>query len=164
AFHYMLTRPELFASVSSLSGAFLEDLASGEGPLGDLLGEYEKNTEAYLRCGIYNRVAERVATGESLPPMLIHCGTEDFLLEENRKLASFLIAQNKAIRERLAPQVADEQDERQRSRKLDALMAEHRLDFLHVESPGAHNWAFWRDASEAVVDFHWRSFQKAAAE
>ena len=29
----------------------------------------------------------------------------------------------------------------------------------YLESPGKHDWPYWRDASPKVIDFHWRSPQ-----
>ena len=34
----------------------------------------------------------------------------------------------------------------------------YQVDFK--ESKGKHNWEFWRDASEGVIDFHWKHFNK----
>lgn len=161
AFHYMLTRPEMFASVSSLSGAFWGDLAAQRGGhMKDLLGDYDQNAEAYRKCDIYGRLKDCVAREVSLPPMLIHCGTEDGLVEENRKFERFLIEQNALIRKRLEPRVSNVADESKRPRALDELMLQEGLRFTYVESPGAHNWPFWRDASLGVAEFHWRSFQR----
>lgn len=163
AMHYMLTKPEMFASVSSLSGAFrFFDGREGRPPSGfkGLLGDYEKNKAAYEACAIYGRIEQYVARNVKLPPMMMHCGTEDGLLKANRELRDFLIAQNKLIRQRLAKQIPDDADARTRRGKMAELFAKEGIEFDHHESPGGHNWTFWKTASRGVVEFHWRSFQK----
>ena len=160
AFYYMLTRPEMFTSVSALSAAFMEEGAWGA-DFEELLGDFEENKEAYRKTFIAERIEQYVTDGVKLPPMMSHCGTEDFLLERNRGFNAFMAEQNKRIRQRLEPQVAGIADQRERARKLDALVAENRLEFLYKESPGTHNWAFWRDASDEVVAFHWSHFKEA---
>ena len=143
AFQYMLTHPEMFASISSLSGAFERLGERGKPPmesLVSLLGSFEKNKANFLKYGIYNRLEERIAKGEHLPAMFIHCGTEDDLITENRTLQTFLNEQNQKL----------------------AKDKKATLVFQYKESPGKHDWKFWRDASVGVADFHWRSFQQAA--
>ena len=157
AMHYMLTRPEMFRSVSGLSSAYG---GGGNRWLVGLLGPYEDNKEAHEACDIYKRLTDYVAQGRKLPPIYQHCGTEDFLVGNNRKFRDLLVNLNKRIGERLAAKVSDIADQKERRDKLAALMAEQQIDFSYTESPGAHNWQFWRDASQAVVEFHWRSFNK----
>jgi S-formylglutathione hydrolase FrmB len=167
AFHYMLCRPEMFASASSLSGAFFR-LADANGRtrsgfLQDLMGDPSENRQAYQKLDINGRIEEYVKKGVHLPPMMIHCGTEDQLLGHNREMCKFLTEQNKLIASEAAkdPSVASETDSAKKARALDILMLSKRLDFQYIESPGAHNWIFWRGASENLVDFHWRSFRDA---
>jgi len=141
AFQYMLTRPEMFASVSSLSGVFGffgERGAKPDDSIVSLLGPVEGNKAAYLKYGIYNRLEERIAQSVHLPPMFIHCGTEDDLMGENRSFVAFLIEQNQKLTKDGKPT----------------------LVFQYGESPGKHAWPFWRDNSVGIADFHWRSFQK----
>lgn len=167
AMQYMLTDPRAFSAASALSGAFFRFGETGKPPhngLDELLGPFEENREAYLRYGIKNRIESYVAAGVGLPPLYMHCGTEDGLLEENRAFVNLLIAQNAAIRKRLSPQVAEIEDRRERRRKLAELMDARGIDFRYVESPGGHNWSFWRDASEDVARFHWNVFRANAAE
>lgn len=142
AFQYMLTRPEMFASVSSLSGVFGyfgERGAKADDSIAPLLGPAEENKAAYLKYGIYNRIEERIAQGVRLPAMFIHCGTEDDLMGESRSFAAFLTEQNQKL----------------------AKDGKGTLVFQYEESPGKHAWPFWRDNSVGVADFHWRTFQKS---
>ena len=158
AMHYMLARPEMFRSVSGLSSAY-----GGRGRnrwLEGLLGPYDQNRQAYDRYDIYKRLTDYVAQGRKLPPIYQHCGTEDFLLGANRKFRDLLVNLNNRVRERLAPKVADIADKREKRSALHKLMAEQQIDFSYTESPGAHNWQFWRAASRTVIEFHWRNFQK----
>ncbi len=93
AFHYMLTRPEQFISVSGLSGWF-ESLTS----LPDdrqkwvemLIGPHQGNEERYAATDVYTRIKKQVAGGVTFPPIYLCCGTEDFLLEANRTMRTFL--------------------------------------------------------------------------
>jgi S-formylglutathione hydrolase FrmB len=92
AFHYMLARPELFKSVSSLSGAFYELTPPNEtmkGYLEELIGSYDEHPDLYekLDCNVGIRKADK------LPPIYLHCGTEDFLIEVNRRMHTLLKAE-----------------------------------------------------------------------
>ncbi len=160
AFHYMLTRPEAFVSVSSLSGAFSYggDRGDGRRGLSALLGDYEENKQAYLDCGIYNRMTDTIESGGTLPPLMFHCGTEDFLLERNREMRDFLVEQNRKTREQQAGSKGED-GERPAAGSAEGPKRQI-VQFMYSESLGAHNWAFWRDASENVVDFHWRHFRE----
>jgi S-formylglutathione hydrolase FrmB len=164
ALHYMLCKPDLFASVSSLSGAFshMGDRAgkAGQGVRG-LLGDPEQNKAEYAKRAIYGRVEEDVKKHVKLPPLLLHCGTEDGLVAENREMSKFLAEQNKLIADGVAKEASAETDKDKRDKLTADLMAGRKINFVSMESPGAHNWPFWRDAAEGVIDFHWRSFRDA---
>jgi putative tributyrin esterase len=88
AMHYLLTRPGQFTSVSSLSGAFPSldgpDWARREAMLQPLLGG------RYAVVDLYSRVRQAVQQAWKLPPVYLHCGTEDSLLDENRTMQRFL--------------------------------------------------------------------------
>jgi S-formylglutathione hydrolase FrmB len=144
AFNYLLMHPDMFASASSLSGVFDyfgELSGKPSGSLARLLGPYEQNKATYLKYGIYNRMEDDIAKGIRLPPMFITCGTEDRLLGQSLALLSFLLEQNAALQKK----------------------GQETLHFQYAENSGAHQWAFWRDSSAAIADFHWRSFEQAAA-
>ncbi|MEX0886868.1 MAG: alpha/beta hydrolase family protein [Phycisphaeraceae bacterium] len=164
AVHYMLTKPDAFASVSALSGAFDWYLGGPDGEPSDsleaLLGPPADNPGAYDAISIRRRVQARIDAGEPLPPIMLHCGSDDFLLDDNRALADFLAAQNRAIRERLEARAGEDAD----GRAVTEQWARERIDYVYKESPGGHNWPFWRDASAAIVDFHWRTFQNAGVD
>jgi len=164
AIGYMLQRPDLFASASALSGAFYCAVnADGQGhkELEPLLGPIDANREAYEKITLAPRLAAWVEQDKKLPPLMLHCGTEDGLVDNNRRFRTFLIEQNQRIRQRLEPQVADEPDPRQRQRQLNRLMATRRIDFTYIESPGSHNWDFWRGVSADLIAYHWKHFQQA---
>jgi len=95
AVNYMLERPDFFCSVSILSSAFL-DLKDREyrglGRLEKMLGSPEEYPERYAAVDHYGRFAELCASGETFPPIYSHCGLDDFLLEQNRKMTAFLEA------------------------------------------------------------------------
>ena len=116
------------------------------------------------RADVAARIEEYVKNKVKLPPMMMHCGTEDGLLARCRVFSQFVTEQNKLIAEEAAkdPSVASETDPAKKAKALGDLVAARRLNFLYMESPGAHNWPFWRDAGEGVIDFHWRTFRDAA--
>ena len=58
---------------------------------------------------------------EAIPEIFMACGTEDFLLENNRKYAKFL----------------KEQD----------------IEFIYKESKGAHEWVFWNEYLEKIINW-----------
>jgi S-formylglutathione hydrolase FrmB len=164
AFHYMLCKPGMFASVSALSGAFspLGDKAGKASPmLRGLLGDPEQNKAEYAKCAIYGRIEEDVKKHVKLPPLLFHTGTEDGLVAENREMSKFLAEQNKLIAEQASKDAAAMSDNASPDKLAADLVAARKINFLCMESPGAHSWPFWRDAAEGVIDFHWRSFRDA---
>jgi S-formylglutathione hydrolase FrmB len=166
ALHYMLCKPALFASVSALSSDYfrLSDKAAKAGyDLVTLLGDPDQNKEEYARLDIPSRIEEAVKEHVRLPPMMLYCSTEDGygLLAENREMARFLVEQNRIIADEVAKEAANQTDKEKRDKLTADLLAARRINFLSMESPGKHEWPFWRDASEIVIDFHWRSFRDA---
>lgn len=91
AFQYMLEKPELFKSASSLSGAFYH-LADPAGKkhesLSEIIGTYSEYPERYEALDLYKKIEKKTA----LPPVYLHCGTEDYLLSVNREMSGFLKA------------------------------------------------------------------------
>jgi S-formylglutathione hydrolase FrmB len=166
ALHYLLVRPELFTSVSSLSGAFTLFMphADGRPPRhSELLGDYEKNRAAYDKCQVPGRLVKCVADGTHLPPLMLTCGTEDGLVRQNREFVKLLVEQNAVIRrKRVEPKLKGITDRLERRRKSEQLKAEMMIDFTYVETPGGHDWPYWRGASDRIARFHWRHFQRAA--
>ena len=101
AFHYLLVHPEMFASVSSLSGAFKER------PIPDLLGDPARSRAAYDRIAIYPGLEAALAKGIHLPPLYLTCGTEDHLIAESRDLRDWLTAKHVAVEYLEKPGVHD---------------------------------------------------------
>ncbi|MEI6339858.1 MAG: alpha/beta hydrolase-fold protein [Verrucomicrobiota bacterium] len=129
ALHYMLAKPDQFVSVSSLSGFFpsLDDPELKD-VIERLLGPPPEGPKRYRLLDLYSRIRPlRKPTNWKLPPVYLHCGSEDRLLEQNHAMHKFLKEQDVAC------------------------------EFL--ETPGKHNWAFWKSASAGIIDFHWRSLQ-----
>lgn len=119
AFKLALRKPEAFAAAASLSGVadvteFRQSRAldyelvfGGTGP--------ERGSEHDL----FHLATALSASDSPLPRLYQSCGTEDFLLAQNRNL-----------RDCLAPL---------------------RFDYEYVESPGAHDWAYWDKSIADVV-------------
>jgi S-formylglutathione hydrolase FrmB len=128
AFHYMLAKPDMFCSVSSMIGAFrdmshLDDKAKPwverlYGPMADHPAEYQAMDE-------FVGIKAAAAKGVKLPPIRLRCGTEDKLVEGNRKMRDLLKSLN--------------------------------IPYEYEESPGAHTWLFWKTTMPDILDFHWRT-------
>ena len=130
AFHYMLIKPGMFASVSSMSGYFPVLTPPGKEELAwwpQLLGPYAGNETGYRAADVYVQLKDDLARGVKLPPIMLRCGAQDDLVVHNRQMRDFLKANG--------------------------------ITCDYGETPGIHNWTFWRDTSPAIIDFHWRSLQ-----
>ncbi len=164
AMHYLVSRPELFASVSGLSsavGRIITQDGKARRDILELLGPDAGDEANYRKYAVAPRLAALVAKGAHLPPIMQHCGSEDFLLNDNRQFVAFMAEQNKIISERIAKEVADVADQRARRKKLAKLMKANRIEYSYTESPGGHDWTFWLNASPGVATFHWNSFAAA---
>jgi len=130
AFHYMLEKPGMFSSVSSLSGYFPdltnEETAMKSKSLPLLIGDYAEFKERYHKLDIFNRLEKLTEKNILLPQFYLHCGTEDRLLNQNRRMRDSLNANESGCK--------------------------------YLETAGKHNWQFWKAASAGVVDFHWDHF------
>ncbi len=93
AMHYMLTNPGAFNAISGLSGAYW-DLTQPAGlaleRLVPLLGAFEENRDRFTELDFALRLQELTEKGAALPPVYLHCGREDFLIGENRRMAGLL--------------------------------------------------------------------------
>lgn len=92
AMTFMLERPEMFRSVSGLSSAYLDLI--GPNPrrlerLVPMLGDPNEFPERYTAIDHYAQLNKHLENATGLPPIYQHIGTEDFLLEENRKFRDF---------------------------------------------------------------------------
>lgn len=130
AFHYMLAKPEMFASVSSMSGYFpdLSKISNEEKHwLEVLYGPMAEHAAEYQAMDFFVQLKAAAAKGVKLPPIRLRCGTEDHLLVGNQKMRDFL----KSIG----------------------------YSCEYEESPGAHTWKFWKTTMPDILDFHWRSLE-----
>lgn len=117
--------PELFASVTSHSGAVMHGSRNGprkDGPLSlrefqRIFGQKPTGTDNDLVA-----LARKVKRGGKLPKIRIDCGTEDFLIEDNRELHRQLLAM--------------------------------KLPHEYEEFPGEHNWDFWDARVREALRFH----------
>lgn len=88
AFHYMLTKPELFLSVSSLSGLF--EKSDADKKWVPLLGTIQEFPERHRGVDVFEHAKRVVQQGSKLPQLYMICGTEDPLLPHNRAMQSLL--------------------------------------------------------------------------
>lgn len=130
AFHYLLSRPEMFVSTSGMS-SFLPDLAIPSGISLEfmlrLFGRIDGMAARHAALNPYTRFRTLIEAGAKLPPLGLWCGTGDYLLNDSRKMRDFLTS--------------------------------HHVPFEYHEGPGDHTWPYWRDTSAAVIDFHWKTLQ-----
>lgn len=92
AYYYMLCRPDMFTSVSGLSSAFFDtgDMSEGRRDiLENVIGPRKDHEEEYRAVDHYLRVEKCLQNRVKLPPIYQACGTGDFLIEHNRKMAAF---------------------------------------------------------------------------
>lgn len=129
AFHYLMTRPEFFVSVSGLSSSFeyFGERGRPQRPFVEhLLGPFDQYPERYAALNLRTRFGDAARRHVALPPLFLGCGTEDRGLESCRSFRDYLVELGHAP--------------------------------VYREDPGGHAWPYWRDASVHVVDFHWRAF------
>lgn len=94
------------------------------------------------------------------PPLFFGCGSDDEALPINRRLGEFLAAQNRIIATRLASELESIQDPQERERALRQRLGEKLISYIVEESPGKHDFAYWKNASERIGMFHWKYFQE----
>jgi len=99
ALHYALEEPGMFRSVSSLSGVFYDEAAirqrlkDKKGFFRQITGkDYDADKDAYAKIDQFSRVQETADAGMMLPPVFLHCGLQDRLLDGNRKMRDALKA------------------------------------------------------------------------
>jgi S-formylglutathione hydrolase FrmB len=127
AFHYALVRPGEFASVSSLSGGFISFV--------DPAPEQEERVRPLL--GPYHGNEERYAAVDLFTRIRKQAASDATFppLYLHCGAEDWILGYNRAMRRFLKEQ---------------GVACEYR------ESPGDHDWPFWRDASADLIDFHWR--------
>lgn len=130
AFHYLLSRPQAFVAVSAMSGAFMPIAEPDERQrerLLPLIGPWPEAAERYRAIDLELRLRAAAARGVRLPPIHFHCGAEDPV--------PGLTASNRAMA---------------------ALLPTLGFAATYLETPGAHDWPFWRDGSAGIMEFHAR--------
>ena len=165
AMHYLLTRPELFTSVSSLSGAFDlfdagQENEAWKARYEDLLGSREKNPEAYQKLLLAPRLEALVSSGTKLPPLFLLCGSGDELKFGNRRFLDFLQSVNDKELKKRASELDEIKDVSQKRARIAEIRKASLVDFEYRESPGGHDWPYWRDEFAVAAEFHWKHFQK----
>ena len=128
AVHYMLQRPEMFRSVSAMSGAFFEAAppsAKWAERLTPLLGSPETASASYEKLAFFPRIERLAKEGVKLPPIYLCCGTEDKITPDD-------------------------------SRRMHAYLDRIGVPNAYHESAGGHDWSYWSSTITQVLDFHWK--------
>lgn len=132
AFHFMLESPKSFASVSSASSAMSYMTMKNEKIEPDLVALLGPRDEGS------NETDYKMA---DVPLSL------DRAMVAGVKLPPMLITcgtEDKSI---------------EGARAFKDQLLKHKQVFEYVESPGEHNWAYWKSIAPRMIDFHYRSFQ-----
>ncbi|NRA37450.1 MAG: hypothetical protein HRU15_04875 [Planctomycetes bacterium] len=94
ALYLCIQEPKIFTSCSGLSSAFYdhahieEKVTNNKNNFHNIIGTYDdKNKPEYDKILLISHIKTCAAQGLSLPPIYQHCGTEDFLIENNRQMA-----------------------------------------------------------------------------
>jgi len=82
-----LTLPDWFGAAGSMSGVVDLVPFQNNWDIKKHLGEYETDTLSWQQHSVINLVDQR----PSIPQLIIDCGTEDELIEVNRKLHQHLV-------------------------------------------------------------------------
>lgn len=88
AFHYMLTKPSLFVSVSSLSGLF--EPTSADVKWVPLLGTLQEFPERHRSVDVFEHLKNDIRQGLKFPQIYMVVGAEDPLLPHNRAMQALL--------------------------------------------------------------------------
>ena len=93
ALNYMLVAPEKFTAISSLSTTVLDfgDISGyGYSRMSRYLGEFETYPERYEALDELVRIKQYKEKNVALPPVYLHCGSDDRLLPTSKKLDNYL--------------------------------------------------------------------------
>lgn len=129
AFRYAAQHPELFSSVSGLSSAFYDSSADSE----------KQRNRFTLILGSQEKHPERYI-----------------------KADSYILIQKVIDSEKNFPPAylhcGTEDFLLDHSRKMNAFLKSRKQQSELIESAGAHNWTFWKNASTGVIEFHAKHF------
>jgi S-formylglutathione hydrolase FrmB len=124
-----LTYPGTFLAVSGLSAALNPMGENDKDPGKDVL-ELLGDQQVHAEAYAASGVYRRSKEqAAKLPPIYLNCGLEDRYVEEQRTFVKHL---------------------------TEAGVPETQI--TAIESPGKHDWAFWRDASAGIIAFHGKHF------
>lgn len=168
ALHYLLEHQDRFTSASTLSGAFecfdnSPDSSRWVRREEALLGSREKNPEAYQRVALASRFKRLVSEGSKLPPLLILCGSEDRLRDSNRRFIDRLQAINAEELKKYASELDSLATPKERAARVLQIRKSALIDYEYRETPGDHDWPYWRDTMPAAAEFHWNHFARPLA-
>lgn len=129
-----LLRPEKFAAAAALSPVvnlqtrfFAEDTKSWQPELLNIFGSFDKEKFDETRHTPFNIALNAVFHKRKLPRLLSICGTDDFMIADNRRFNADMLS------------IADARPTL--------------LEFHSFEYPGSHNWEFWDTHIRDVMAF-----------
>lgn len=126
AFKLALTYPERFAAAVSISGALEPDVLVSDSPA-FAVSDFNSNLENIFAApkeesSLYKLALTALASGKPLPKLLQFCGSEDMLIDSNRRFAAFM-------------------EENYPGEK-----------YAFRTAPGIHNWEYWNRIMPEVMD------------
>ena len=141
AFHYLLEQPDAFGSVSSLSGAFA---SLYEAPPSK---EQLKTVDDWGLPALLGTFAEHPKAYQAID---LRTGI-NAALAKHVSLPPFYL------------HCGTDDDLLSQNRDMRDFLKSKNLPCEYLESDGAHNWSFWKEASVGVLEFHWKHFQAASS-
>ena len=132
AFHFMLAHPEMFCSVSGMSASY------------NNLAKMDDKTLDAGWSRFYGPAAQQRAEYAAIDPF------------EQIKADAAKGVKLPPIRIRCG----SEDKHTVVDRKMFDLLTSLGYKCDYVESPGGHNWAYWKATMPEILDFHWRSLRQ----
>ena len=165
ALHYVFTRPQAFTSASALSGAFtlFEDHGDNDRFAkweAEIQGKREENLADYEAVALSARLKKIMETDTKLPPLLLMCGTGDFLKDANRQFIDRIHGLNMSQLKKHDLDFQTYAEKKENRAKIEEVEKNRFIDFEYRETNGGHDWWYWLQSIEAIAEFHWQHFSK----
>lgn len=107
-------------------------------------------------------MGREIKVGVLLPPLFLLCGSGDGLKIGNRRFLDMLQSVSDNELKKHAKELEAITDVTKKRARIAEIQKSFLVDFEYRESPGGHDWPYWRDHFAAAAEFHWKHFQKKA--